>query len=183
MLIRYVCTRCGNEWAVEKRKYAVIPNVFDEVAGMVCPRCRATFKEAVDVDFYFVRAEAKTKAETRSGKAPHVVAELPFKLDGLKNRSCYIRRALVRFFYELNDVKSTQGLLERVAAKLNVTASELAEHISRSKHAKLYTFRVNRDLRRQLETASSELNISLGKLVTLALLYSYPELYKGGRCG
>jgi len=180
VLIRYVCTRCGNEWAVEKRKYAVIPNVFDEVAGMVCPRCRATFKEAVDVDFYFVRAEAKTKAETRSGKAPHVVAELPFKLDGLKNRSCYIRRALVRFFDELSDVKDVKGLLERVAAKLNVTASELAEHISRSKHAKLYTFRVNRDLRRQLETTSSELNISLGKLVTLALLYSYPELYWRG---
>ena len=183
MLIRYVCSKCGSSWTVEKKKYAVIPNVFDEVAGMVCPCCRATFKEVVEVDLNIVRAEAETKAETRSGKAPHVVAELPFKLDGFKNRSCYIRRALVRFFDELSDVKDVKGLLERVAAKLNVTASELAEHISRSKHAKLYTFRVNRDLRRRLESTSSELNISLGKLVTLALLYSYPELYKGGRCG
>jgi len=180
MLIRYVCSKCGSSWTVEKKKYAVIPNVFDEVAGMVCPCCRATFKEVVEVDLNIVRAEAETKAETRSGKAPHVVAELPFKLDGFKNRSCYIRRALVRFFDELGSTKSTQGLLERVAAKLGVTVSEFAEYLAEPKPTKTYTFRVNRDLRRQLETTSSELNLPFSKLVTLALLYSYPELYWRG---
>lgn len=180
MLIRYVCSKCGSSWTVEKRKYAVIPNVFDEVAGMVCPRCLATFKAIVEVDLNIVRTEAETKAETRGGKAPHVVAELPFKLDGLKNRSRYIRRALVRFFDELSDVKDVKGLLERVAAKLGVTASDLAEYISRSRHTKLYTFRVNRDIRMRLETTSSDLNLAIGKIVTLALLYSYPELYWRG---
>ena len=180
MLIRYVCMRCGNEWAVEKRKYAVIPNVFDEVAGMVCPCCRTTFKEVVEVDFDFVRAEVTREVEARSGKAPHVVAELPFRLVGLGNRSCYIRKALVRFFDELGSTKSTQGLLERVAAKLGVTVSEFAEYLAEPKPTKTYTFRVNRDLRRQLETTSSELNLPFSKLVTLALLYSYPELYWRG---
>jgi len=180
VLVTYECAKCGHKLTVEKRMYASVPNVFVEVSGEPCPRCGTVFKGVAEVDFNLVRRGSSKGGVGESSRKPYIMVPAAFELGEYKSQT--VRRSIALLARELEHAKSWQELVEAVASKLNVPASELSDYLAQaSKAGRSYTCRLTWGLKEKLKEASRKLRAPQSHIVLLAVVYSHPELYTGGR--